>query len=97
MKNLVLRTGFVSEAPIEYKGENIFKVVETRENLGLMNYRLENNLWVTDYGNDIYQTEWNAEEFWGKLEDADTGDFVGFVLLHVDRKNNVRLIKPCSN
>jgi hypothetical protein len=65
-------------------------VLETREDTGETKHLLENGMWIVEIGPDRYQTEWNAEEFWGRVDDGMTGTF-GFVLLQVDRRRGLRL------
>jgi hypothetical protein len=95
MLKYVLRTGFSSYAPGEYAGEHIYKVIDTKEDAGFVNYLLDVNHWIKKTGPDQYLTEFNAEERWAAVDavetDDDTGEVlskteVGFIIL----KNNAR-------
>jgi hypothetical protein len=102
MKYLELQTGFSSDTPRNYEGQHIFCVKEIRVQEGVRHFLLENNLWVKEIGSNLYQTEWNIEEFWGRVDEVEIEDATGielsrvskgYVLLHVDREKGLRLYR----
>lgn len=106
MKKIVIHAGFHPEVTREYKGEHIYQVVNVRNGVnghdfhtgaaisgkGIF-YELDNGAWVRDLGDDKYQTDWTAEERWGRVEEIETDEQgkllsardLGFMILRVDR------------
>ena len=110
MKQIVIRSGFHPETPRTYAGEHIYKVVQVRTggeahdfhsgaSLGKAGkyYGLDNGAWIKDLGNEKYQTDWTAEERWGRVEEIETDEAgnvtgtetLGFMLLRVDRSRGL--------
>jgi MinD superfamily P-loop ATPase len=96
-----IRTGFYSETPRIYEGENILRVVDEREARGLTYLLLENGQWIRPIGPDQYVTDWNAEECWACVEESNTGKVLGFMILRVDRERGLRIYRKnpdtCAN
>ncbi len=103
MKKIVIHHGFHPEAPREYKGEHIFKVVRTREVKQMFPpgmstyYLLDNGAWIKSIGPEKYVTEWTNEERWGRAEEIETDEQgntvsaqdLGFMILRVDRSRGL--------
>lgn len=107
---IVIHHGFHPEQKRVYKGEEIYKVVAER-GLTKFNdyltgvstddearyYKLENDGWIKDAGEEKYTTDWNAEERWGRVErrtyDDDNAlvetEDLGFMILRVDREHGL--------
>jgi len=98
-----IRTGFYSDLPDTmrvYEGENILRVVKTREAQGSEYLLLEDGQWIRPIGSDQYVTDWNSEECWGRVEEVETNDKtgeelsikeLGFSILRIDRARGLRL------
>ncbi|MDR3364946.1 MAG: 4Fe-4S binding protein [Clostridiales Family XIII bacterium] len=91
-----IRTGFFSETPHEYGGENIFRAVASKEANEAKYYLLDGGRWIRQVGFDQYVTDWLVEERWGRVEDAATGEELGFAILRVDREKGLRLRTEAS-
>lgn len=110
MKKIIIHAGFHPEVKREYSSEHIYKVVKTRiggesreYSTGVVvsgsgkYYRLDNGAWIKDLGNEKYQTDWTADERWGRVEEVeidDQGNVVstqdlGFIILRVDRSRGL--------
>ena len=105
MKKIEIIHGFHPEVLREYNGEHIYKVRkvkykdESKAGTGAEPdfYYLEHNAIVANLGDNKYQTEWTAEERWGRVEEVEydesgkeTGrEFLGFMILRVDRSKGI--------
>jgi ferredoxin len=96
-----IRTGFFSEHPRRYDGEEIMRVICAREEKGRRTYLLEQGFWLNEIGMDCFTTDWNREERWGRVEeivtDENTGAVVsakekGFIILKVNRAGGLRAL-----
>ena len=106
MKKIIVHAGFHPETPREYRGKHIYTILCTRAggethdfHSGAMTaaagqyYGLDNGAWVKDLGQEKYQTDWTAEERWGRVEQVETdengnvltAETLGFMLLRTDR------------
>lgn len=106
MKKIIVHAGFHPEVKREYKGEHIYKVTRIREGVAGKDYHtgthlndettffgLDNGGWIKSLGGDRYETDWTAEERWGRVEEVEydeAGNVVsaqdlGFIILRVDR------------
>lgn len=87
MKKIIVHAGFRPGRTAEYRGEHIFRVINTREaivtrdflsknlldaNCGF--YGLDNGAWIKDLGDEKYVSDWTAEERWGRVEELETDD-----------------------
>ena len=60
-------------------------------------FGLDNGAWIKDLGGERYQTDWTAEERWGRVEQIETdeagnvtaSETLGFMLLRVDRSHGL--------
>ena len=87
MKQTIIHAGFHPEVKREYKGEHIYKVINTRTggesrefHSGAVTsgsgryFGLDNGAWIKEVGPDKYQTDWTDEERWGRVEEVETDD-----------------------
>lgn len=109
-KKIIIHTGFHPEVKREYNGEHIWTVVKRRGETAFNDYqtgitsdvkskmyKVENNTWIKDMGDDKYVTDWNAEERWGRVEEVELDDAgnqvsakdLGFMILRVDREKGI--------
>ncbi len=110
MKKIIVHAGFHPEVEREYKGEHIYKVLKVREGIEGKDYHtgrafggkstfygLDNGGWIKDLGGDKYETDWTAEERWGRVEEVEydeSGELIasrdlGFMILRVDRSKGL--------
>lgn len=110
MKKIVVHAGFHPEKPREYHGEHIYKVVGTRTRDAAHDYHtgtllggkgtyygLDNGAWIRDLGDEKYESDWTAEERWGRVEALElaedgsvlSSETLGFMILRVDRANGL--------
>lgn len=110
MKKIVVHSGFHPEIERVYNGEHIWTVVKRRgetefndyltgvsSDVKSKMYKVENNTWIKDMGDDKYVTDWNAEERWGRVEELELDEAgnqisaqdIGFVILRVDRSRGI--------
>lgn len=110
MKEIIVHSGFHPEIKREYNGEHIHKVLYQKavalsnpfhpgppDNKETVFYRLDNNAWIKDLGEEKYETDWTSEERWGRVEEIEydnAGKIVsqkdlGFMILRVDRSRGI--------
>ena len=98
MKKIFVISGYHPEKEREYNGEHIYPVIQERDHLGVHYWKLPNNGWIKDMGDNKFLTDWNDKERWGRVEEAELDDktgeeisrkVLGFMILRVDRSRGV--------
>lgn len=94
MKQTVVHSGFLTQSPVEYTGEYIYKVIGVKEQCGTKSFLLEHDGWVKMTGREKYVAGRMKNEIWGRVEELELDGAghtlcsrdVGFVRIELDKK-----------
>ncbi len=76
MKKIRVYSGFFSKAPLEYKGEYVYKVIGVKEQRGARYFLLEHDGWIKTVGQEMYIGR-SENEIWGRAEEVETDEATG--------------------